>query len=194
MRQVIIILTLTVCFAFPGGAYAQRRLPGMQGIQLTGGMADGFYSSSNGNKTGYYVGAAMATYTGGGNKWVFGGEFLNRYFPYRQTRIPVSQFTAEGGYYLKILSDPSKTFFLSLGGSVLSGYETSNWGEKLLYDGATLTNKDAFIYGGAITLEGEIFLNDRIILLVTGRERVLWGNSTGQFHTQFGVGLRYMFN
>ena len=106
----------------------------------------------------------------------------------------VSQFTAEGGYYLKILSDPSKTFLLSLGGSALAGYETSNWGEKILYDGSTLRHKDAFVYGGAITLELETYLSDRVVLLMTGRQRVLWGNSTGHFHTQFGIGLKFIIN
>lgn len=194
MKQLTIILTLTLCFAFSGGAYAQRCLPGMQGIQVTGGMVDGFYSSKTKNETGYYFGVAMATYTKNANKWVFGAEFLNRYYPYKETRLPMAQFTAEGGYFLKILSDPSRTFLLSLGGSALAGYETSNWGEKTLYDGSTLRNKDAFIYGGAITLEIETYLTDRVVFLLTGRERILWGNSTGHFHTQFGIGLKYIIN
>ena len=29
--------------------------------------------------------------------------------PYKDTKIPVAQFTAEGGYYFKILSDARKT-------------------------------------------------------------------------------------
>jgi hypothetical protein len=164
----------------------------MRGIQVTGGMADGIYSSANKNETGYYFGATIVTYAKNCNKWVFGAEYLERYYPYKDSRIPVTQFTGEGGYFLNILADGSKTFFLSLGGSALAGYETSNWGEKTLYDGSTLRNKDAFIYGGAITLEIETYLTDRIVLLLTGRERVLWGNSTGHFHSQFGVGLRFM--
>jgi hypothetical protein len=157
-------------------------------------MVDGIYSSDTQNETGYYFGAAMATYAKNGNKWVFGAEYLKRYYPYRTIRIPVAQFTAEGGYYLKILADPTKTVFLSLGTSGLAGYETSNWGEKTLYDGSTLTNKDAFVYGGAITLEVETYITDKVILLITGRERVLWGGSTGHFHTQFGIGLKFMIN
>lgn len=190
----MLLLTLAVCFAFSGGAYAQRCLPGMRGIQLTGGMVDGIYSSKTDSEAGYYFGAAMATYTKNSNKWMFGAEFMERYYPYRETRLPLSQFTAEGGYYLNILADPSKTFFLSLGGSAMAGYETSNWGEKTLYDGSTLQHKDAFIYGGAITLEVEAYLTDRVVLLVTGRERILWGNSTGHFHTQFGVGIKFIIN
>lgn len=194
MKRATIIFTLVLCFALSGGAYAQRCLPGMRGIQVTGGMVDGVYSSSTKSETGYYFGLAMATYAKNCNKWVFGGEYLGRYYPYKDSRLPVAQFTAEGGYFLNVLSDPSKTFFLSLGGSAVAGYETVNWGETLLYDGATLREKDAFIYGGAITLEVEIYLTDRVVLLLTGRQRVLWGNSTGHFHTQSGLGLKFIIN
>lgn len=90
------------------------------------------------------------------------------------------------------LSDPSKTFFLSLGGSALAGYETSNWGDKLLFDGATIRNKDTFIYGGAITLELESYITDRIVFLINARERVLWGSTIGKFHVQFGAGLKFI--
>lgn len=183
-----------LCFAFSGGASAQRCLPGMRGIQVTGGMVDGIYSSNNKNETGYYFGAAMATYTKNANKWVFGAEFLNRYYPYKDDRIPVSQFTAEGGYYLKFLSDHNKIVLFSLGGSALAGYETSNWGEKTLFDGSTLRNKDCFLYGGAITLEMETYLTDRVVLLLTTRERILFGTTTGHFHTQFGLGLKFIIN
>ncbi|MBS7122619.1 MULTISPECIES: conjugal transfer protein TraO [Dysgonomonas] len=193
MRKIIMLIVV-LCFAFSGGAYAQRSLSGMRGIQLMGGMVDGIYSSKNDNEAGYYFGVAMATYTKNGNKWVFGAEYLERYYPYREKRLPIAQFTAEGGYYYNFLTDPSKTVFLSLGGSALAGYETSNWGEKTLYDGSTLQHKDAFIYGGAITLEIETYLTDHVVLLVTGRERILWGYSTGHFHGQFGVGIKFIIN
>lgn len=194
MKRITIILMLVLCFVLSGGAYAQRQLPGMRGIQVTGGMVDGFYSSSTQNETGYYFGAATATYAKHSNKWVFGAEFMQRYYPYKGSRIPVTQFTGEGGYYLNIISDPSKTFLLSLGGSAMAGYETSNWGDKLLYDGATLENRDRFVYGGAITLEAETYLSDRIVLLLTGRERILFGSDSGKFHLQFGAGIRFIIN
>ena len=194
MGRLSIIITFVLCLAFADQAYAQRCLPGMQGIQVTGGMVDGFHSSDKKNELGYYFGLQMATYTKNANKWVFGAEFLNKYYPYKEDRIPVNQFTAEGGYYLKFLSDRNKVVLFSLGGSALAGYETSNWGEKTLFDGSTLRNKDSFIYGGAITLEMETYLSDRVVFLLTARERVLWGTSTGHFHTQFGVGLKFIIN
>ena len=194
MKRITIILTLVLCFALSGGAYAQRCLPGMRGIQVTGGMVDGFYSSSTTSETGYYFGAAMATYAKNCNKWVFGGEYLGRYYPYKDSRLPVAQFTAEGGYFLNVLSDPSKTFYLSLGGSAVAGYETVNWGDKLLFDGSTLENRDRFVYGGTITLEMETYLTDRVVLLLTGRERILSGSDITKFHTQYGIGLKFIIN
>ena len=178
--------------ALVGQANAQRCLQGMRGIQLTTGMVDGLYNRTNKNETGYYFGASLSTYTKDGNKWVFGGEYLQKYNSYKDTRIPTSQFTTEGGYYVHVLSDANKIFFLYLGGSALAGYETVNWDEKILFDGSQLTNKDAFIYGGAITLEVESYLSDRIVLLFNTRERCLWGGSTGHFHTQFGAGIKFI--
>ncbi len=40
-------------------------------------------------------------------------------------------------------------------------------------DGSTLRHRDRFLYGGAVTLEVDAYLTDRIILSLTGRERIL---------------------
>ena len=194
MRKLAFFLFVVSLALFAGQAHAQRCLPKMEGIRLTAGMADGFYSSSSKNETGYTFGASLATYAKGGHQWVLGAEYLRRYHPYRESRISVEQFTGEGGFFCYLLSDGSKTFFLSAGVSALAGYETVNGGEKRLFDGATLRNKDGFIYGGAITLQAETFLSDRLVLLLYGRERCLWGGSTERFHTQYGVGLKIMLD
>ena len=138
--------------------------------------------------------AINVRYTKKANRWVVGAEYLLKNYDYRGTSVPRAQFTAEGGYYLKFLSDPTKTFFLSIGGSALAGYETVNWGDRLLHDGSTLLVKDAFIYGGAITLELESYITDHIVLLANVRERVLWGGSLGKFSTQFGLGIKFIIN
>ena len=128
-------------------AHAQRYLPGMKGLQVTAGMTDGVHWNA-GSDFAYHIGAAYSVYTKNANRWVIGGEYLHKKYDYKDMQIPVEQFTAEGGYYLKFLSDRRKTFFLSLGLSALAGYETSNRSEKLLPDGSTLLDKDCFIYGG----------------------------------------------
>ena len=121
-------------------------------------------------------------------------EYLMKNYGYRNVNVPCAQFTAEGGYYLKFLSDPTRTVFLSIGGSALAGYETVNWGDRMLFDGSTLLAKDAFVYGGAITLEFETYLTDRIVLLANIRERALWGSSLELFTTQFGLGIKFIIH
>jgi hypothetical protein len=194
MRAAVILIAMVLCFVLIEKAYAQRALPGMQGLQITGGMVDGIYSKDNSNESGYYFGATMATYGKNANKWVFGLEYLSRNYPYEDGRIPVEQFTGEGGFYYNFLSSAGKAVCFSIGASALAGYETVNRGEKLLDDGATLQNEDSFLYGGALTLEMESYITDRVILLFTGRERMLQGTTTGHFHTQFGVGLKFIIN
>ena len=191
MRKYIVIIIASLAL-FTGQAHAQRCLPKMQGIEVRANMADGF--NLGGNDGGYSLSAALSTYTKGGNKWVFGGEYLLKNQPYKEKKIPVAQFTAEGGYYLKVLSDARKMLFVYAGASALAGYEMVNWGDKVLHDGAMLHDKDAFIYGGALTIDVEFYVADRIALLANLRERCLWGNSTGHFHTQFGVGVKFIIN
>ena len=191
MKKCLFMIIASLAL-FTGQAHAQRCLPKMQGIEVKANMADGF--KLGGNDGGYSLGAILSTYTKGGNKWVFGGEYLLKNNPYKDGKIPVAQFTAEGGFYYNFLSEARKIFFFYLGGSVLAGYETVNWGDKTLFDGSYLTSKDAFIYGGAVSLEMEVYLADRIALTVNVRERCLWGGSPGPFHTQYGIGIKFIIN
>ena len=191
MRAYIIALVASLAL-FAGQAHAQRCLPGMRGIEVRANLADGF--RPGGNDGGYSFGGALSTYTKKGNKWVFGGEYLMKDNPYKETKIPVTQFTAEGGYYFKVLSDARKIVFLYAGASALAGYETVNWGDRTLFDGSTLRDRDAFVYGGALTLDMEVYVADRIALLVNLRERCLWGGDTKKFHTQCGLGLKIIFD
>ena len=73
MRKYIAMIIASLAL-FTGQAHAQRCLPKMQGIEVKANMADGF--NLGGNDGGYSLGAALSTYTKGGNKWVFGGEYL----------------------------------------------------------------------------------------------------------------------
>ena len=121
------LLIIIMCLALFGQAYAQRYLPGMKGIQVTAGAVDGFKLSKQDGQA-FSLGAALATYTKSGNRWVFGAEYLQKNHRYGDIYIPVSQFTGEAGHYFKFLSDNSKTFFLFFCVSLLGGYETVNWG------------------------------------------------------------------
>ncbi|OFR36599.1 conjugal transfer protein TraO [Porphyromonas sp. HMSC065F10] len=191
-RFLFIGILFALCLHF-NQAHAQRYLPGMKGLQVTAGMADGVHRDSD-TDFAYHIGAAYSVYTKNANRWIIGGEYLHKKYDYKDMQIPVKQFTAEGGYYLKFLSDRRKTFFLSLGLPALAGYEVSNKSEKLLPDGSTLQDKDCFIYGGALTLELEAYLTDRVALLLNARERSLFGSDIGKFHTQVGIGVKFINN
>ncbi|NDV57948.1 conjugal transfer protein TraO [Bacteroides sp. 519] len=191
MKRVVLLMTL--CLALIGQAHAQRYLPGQKGLQFTASAVDGFYLEK-GDKQAFAGGIALSTYTKNGNRWVFGAEYLQKSYQYKTELIPTSQFTAEGGYYYKFLSDRSKIFFFSVGASAMAGYETVNWGESLLFDGSTITSDDNFLYGGAVTFEIETYLSDRIVLLLNVRERILGGSSINLFHTQIGGGIKFILN
>lgn len=192
MKRIIIIFAVALCLFTQ--AQAQRCLPGQKGLQFTAGTVNGFNLNPQSADFAFHAGTAFSSYTKNGNRWIFGGEYLEKRYLYKDLSIPQTQFTAEGGYYLNFLSNGSKTLFFSLGASVLAGYETVNWNKKQLFDGATVKNKDAFLYGGAFTLEMEVYLSDWLVLLVNVRERLLGGSSVGLLNTQFGTGLKFILN
>ncbi len=188
-----ILFSVILCFVFLGQAQAQRYLPGQRGVQLTASAVDGFHLAKV-ERQAFAFGIAMATYNKSGNRWLLGAEYLQKQYGYKQELIPVSQFTAESGYLINVLSDHSKTVFFSLGGSLMAGYETVNRGKKELPDGALLINDGQLLYGGAVAFEIETFLSDRLVLLVNARERILYGSTVGKFHFQLGVGFKYIIN
>jgi hypothetical protein len=192
MKKIFIIFTVALCLTFQ--AQAQRYLPGQHGIQITAGTVNGLSLDERYEHFGAHAGAAFSTYTKNGNRWVFGGEFLGKCHRYKSWCNPQMQFTADGGYYINVLSDRSKTIFCSAGLSALAGYETIRHNKKPLPDGATINNKDAFLYGGAITLETEVFITDWLVFLANIRERALAGSSVGLFNTQFGLGIKFIIN
>lgn len=188
---MILFICLSLCIA--GQAAAQRYFPGQQGLQLTAGLADGF-SFSRCEGSAFHVALALSAYNKYRNRWVFGGEYLEKQFAYRETLLPVQQVTGEGGFYFPFLSDTRKNVFFSAGGSALAGYEILNRSHSLLYDGATLTGKDGFIYGGAVALEIEAFLTDRIIFLLNAREKAVFNSAINRFHFQVGCGIKLIIN
>lgn len=191
MKRITLFLILSLVLI--GQAQAQRYLSGQKGIQVTGGFVDGFTLEKK-DRQAFFGGLALSTYTKNGNRWVFGTEYMQKSHEYKDILIPLSQIIAEGGYYLKFLSDRSKTLFFSVGVSAMAGYETINWGNELLFDGATITSEDNFLYGGAVSFEIETFLSDRFALLINSRERILFGSEINKFHTQVGIGFKVIIN
>ena len=194
MKKIFAIFAVAVFSLLGGKAFAQRCLPGMSAVEIKANMADGFYTGKS-RDCGYDLGVIYSVFTGShGNTWSFGGEYLQTYKPYGEKgRIPVAQFTGEVGYNLHIVSDYSQTFHLYGGLSALAGYETVNWGKRLLPDGSTIQAEDAFIYGGAVTLSADFYLSDHVALGAHIKERFVFGNDTGHFLFAYGLHLKYQF-
>lgn len=186
MKNRKLIICMIVSLLLTPASFAQRYLPGMKGVQLTGGIVDG--------AGGFHTALAYSRYDRHQNRWVTGLHFLNRNTNDPTGKIPVSQFTAEGGYYLPMISDRRKIIFLSVGLSALAGYETVNWGKRTLPDGGRIEERDRFVGGGAVTMEVETYLTDRIVFLLSIRERALWGGDTDKLHTETGLGIKYIIN
>ena len=193
MKKAMIIFAAMLSL-FGGRAMAQRTLPGMKSVEVKASMVDGFYTGSSRN-SGYSFGVYYSVLKGNNaHEWVFGGEYLQIYRPYGENgRIPIADFTAEAGYNLHLISDYSQTFHLYAGISALVGYETVNWGETLLSDGATLKDSDAFIYGGAINVQADFYLSDSFALGLNLKERFIFGNDTGHFRFSYGLTAKYTF-
>lgn len=194
MRKTIRIFLFVLCLVVQNQIQAQRRLPSQNAIQFTAGTVNGLNLDSKSDGFGFHFGTAVINYLKYGNYWKFRGEYLQKQHRYEGIKLPQVQITAEGGYFLNFLSDPGKTLFFSLGLSGMAGYETINWSNKQLPDGATIENKDGFLYGTALTLETEIFLTDWAVLVLNVRERMLFGSSVGKFNTQTGMGIRFIIN
>lgn len=185
MKNPIIILLVLLMGST--SIEAQRYLPGQKGIQVTGGITDGNFNN-------FHTGVAYTRYDGHSNRWMLGAEYLEKNIDYSRFKVPVSQFTAEGGYYLSIFSDRNRIVTFSVGLSALTGYEMINWGDKTLTDGARIEDRNRWIYGGAGAFEIETYVTDRVVLLLNIRERIMWGGDTDRFHNQIGFGVKYIIN
>ena len=192
MKKILAIFAVAVFSLCGGKAFAQRCLPGMSAVDIKADMADGFYTGYS-RDCGYSFGVFYSVYKGNANTWSFGGEYLQTYKPYgAKGRIPVAQFTGEVGYNLHLLSDYSQTFHLYGGISALAGYETVNWGKETLSDGSTLHDGDNFIYGGALNLQAEFYLSDKVALTANVKGRFTFGSDVQIYHTTYGIGVKFI--
>ena len=193
MKKILAIFAVAVLSLAGGKVFAQRCLPGMSAVEVRADMVNGFYTGNSRN-CGYNIGVFYSVIKGNNAKtWSFGGEYLKTYKPYGEKgRIPVAQFTGEAGYNLHLVSDYSMTFHLYGGISALAGYETVNWGKKILPDGSTLHDGDNFIYGGALNLQAEFYLSDKIALTANVKGRFTFGSDVQIYHTTYGVGIKFI--
>lgn len=194
MQRILFILTVAMLSFFADEAYAQRDLPGQTGVQFTTGGVNHFLSWKNGGERHYFTSLAFTHTNRNRTCWLYGLDYQIKEYTYENKVIPKAQFTGELGYLIPVLSDKGRNVCFRIGLSALGGFETVNWGNSLLPDGAEVTNGDSFIYGGGLTAAFDLWLTDRIILLMQVKERALFGTDAGNFHTQIGLGVRFIIN
>lgn len=169
-------------------AQAQRMLPKQKGLEVNVGTLSDEKPGRN-----YYGSVALTIYGKKGSYWLWALEYNHEYGSYKQLRIPLETYLAEAGYSLQLLGDGSRTVTLNGALSAVAGYETINRGKAQLYDGAIILNKEGFIYGAGGRLSLEIYLCDRVVLLLQARTKALWGTSREQLRPSAGLGLRFNF-
>lgn len=184
MKKTIIIGLLACCvLLLPDSVMAQRYLPRMGGITVNGGVTE---------KTGFYVEAGYSLYTKRKHHWNFGVNYLMNQDRYYTQKLPLVQVTAQGGYYLRLLQDRRRTFYLSLGVDAVIGHEWVNWGRYVLSDGGRIQDRNRFVFGGALGLEAEYYINDTYVILLRIREKCLANSDVGLWHTEAGLGLKFI--
>lgn len=195
MQRILIILTFAVLLLFMAEkAHAQRDLPGQVGIQFTTGGVDHFLSWKSGGESHYFTSLAFTRSNRNHTYWLYGLDYQMKEYAYEGEAIPKAQFTGEIGYFIPVFSDKGRNICFRIGLSALGGFETVNRGSSRLHDGARVTNGDSFIYGGGLTAALDVYLTDRIILIMQAKERILFGTDVGNFHTQVGIGVRLIIN
>jgi hypothetical protein len=172
-------------------AKAQRNIFGQKAIEISGGAVDGFSVMSS-ELCSFYANIGYTRTNRNHTHWLLALGYQQKDYGYRSQTLPRVQFTGEVGYFIPVLRNRGQHIAFIIGVSAHAGYESSNWGIKLLDDGATLMNRDGFIWGGALTAQLETYLSDKVVLLLQAKERGLFGTKFGNFHTQVGIGLRFV--
>ncbi|MBA5793480.1 conjugal transfer protein TraO [Flavobacterium sp. xlx-214] len=182
------IFTLLLLILNTPKLHAQRLLPNQKGLEIKTGITDkGKIENS------YFINLAITVNTKNGNYHIWGIEYTYKNHFYNNIRIPQETYTAEGGYSFFLLGDTQRNITLNFGITGVGGYESINRGKDQLQDGVKLISKDHFIYGVGGRLTFETYLSDRLVFLLQGRSKILWGTDLQQIRPSAGLGLRINF-
>lgn len=185
MKKNIIVILL-ILFSIKG--YAQRMVYRQKALEVSAGMLSTKEVSSN-----YEINLTLNSFAKRGNYWIWSVTYHRQTAKYKDWEIPLDRYLGEIGYSTQLLSDAKKFITLNLGLTGVGGYEMVNKGDSILLDGAKLLNKSGPVYGAGGRLSLETYLSDRIVLLLQGRVKVLWGTDFEQFRPSAGIGLRFNF-
>ena len=193
MKKIIILsVCAAVAMIFSLPSQAQRLIPRQRGIEVVGSVplikGEKFLAADN-----FGMGASLTRYLGRENYTFVMAEYEQQNMLYRNYNVKLKDALLHLGYMHPIVSDNGKNVFLYGGISALSGYEQLNKDKRLLPDGATLLDRSRFVYGGAVHGSVEVFLTDRVLFLVKGQGRFLFGSDVHRFRPAVSAGLRFNF-
>lgn len=187
-----IICSLCLIVSGTNLCLAQRYLPRQIGLAISGGTVDGFLIRDKYNRYSFFAGLSVNRYNQNRTRWVFGVDYLQKDYAYRQTILPLVQVSAGVAYMVPVVATRGRDVFFSAGASARAGYESINWGQSLLYDGASLNNRDVAFGALGLHLELEAYLSDRIVLTLENAHRLCFGSTVGTYRTLLGVGIKFM--
>jgi hypothetical protein len=189
MRKIGLLVLIVLCIGTIRG-FSQRCLPRQSGIEVFSGWGDGYPLLKKRNLN-YTVGGSYFRYMPNFNKWSIGFEYFEQHLCYQCNTVPVIQLLIVGGYYKNILANKARNLFLNLGGNLLVGYESVNWGKRDFCDGAKLLNTDCFVGGGSLGIELEGYMTNRFLISCRAREKMLF-NSNKTFNFQYTISLKFI--
>ncbi len=191
-KKIILSACVALAMAFSLPSQAQRLIPKQRGVEIVGSVplikGEKFLATDN-----FGIGASLTHYLGRENYTFVMAEYEQQKMPYRSYKVNLKDALLQVGYMQPVLSDRGKNVFLYGGISALGGYEQLNEDNKLLPDGATLLDRSRFVYGGAVHSSVEVFLTDRVLVLVKAQGRLLFGSDVHRFRPAVSAGLRFNF-
>ncbi|MBD3906084.1 conjugal transfer protein TraO [Chryseobacterium sp. Ch-15] len=164
---------------------AQKMLPKQKGIEIGAGLVNDKISKN------HYFNAAFIRHSKKGNYMIYSLEYSKNSISYKMIDIPVKGYTVEIGYSFNLIADRRKSFMINLTFSALGGFEDVNKGKQLLFDGSKLLNESSMIYGGSGKMSIEIYLSDRIVLIASGKTKLLWSTTLEKIRPSAGLGIRF---
>ena len=189
-KKIILSVCAAVAMAFSLPSQAQRLIPKQSGIEVVGGVplikGEKFFGKDN-----FGLDISLTRYLKRENYSFVGVEYEQQIMPYRDYGVKLKDALLQVGYMHPVLSDRGKNVLLYAGISALGGYEELNEDKKLLPDGATLLDRSHFVYGGAVHGSVEVFLTDRVILLVRAQGRFIFGTDVHHFRPALSAGFRF---
>lgn len=191
MKHSIILTALVLLLLFPIIASGQRHLDGTRHLEVTAGFVDHFRTGKQDN-SGLYWNAAYSWFTKRGTYWKVGYNGSIKYISSGPDLVNVNRQLVEGLIYLPILHNQGRDFFINVGIGPNIGYEFVNNGRSTLSDGSLVLDNNSFVYGLAAGVDGEIFLSDRIVFLLSVKERWLPQSDLKRFHMNMGAGIKFM--